>query len=856
MGAVFLLLNLPAVPASAADAPKPADARPILAKYCYDCHADGESKGGVGFDQYKSEAELYADRELWWKVLKNVRAGVMPPSKKAQPSVGEKVQLADWVKRGVFGIDPNHPDPGRVALRRLNRVEYRNTIRDLVGIEFNTTEEFPPDDTGYGFDTIADVLTISPLLLEKYMQAAERIVTTAVPTVSKVVAETTLTGKEFRTADGSAGPDRMSFYKEADVSAGFKAEQAGSYRLTLNLVVRGDFEPDPGRCKAIFKVDGEERWSQELVWDDAKRHAIEVSEKWTAGAHRLSVELHPLTPIAQKRTAVDLQISSVRVEGPLEEQFWIAPKGYHKFFPREQAPQDPAQRQRYAREVLSAFATRAFRRPVDDRTLDRLVKLAEEFYAQPGKNFEQGVSRAMVAVLSSPRFLFRVEESAAGHAGERFSPVDEYALASRLSYFLWSTMPDEELVALARRGELRKNLAAQTKRLIDDPRSRAFIDNFTGQWLQARDVEGISIDARLVLARDNGQEKELQKELDEFRARIAEIQALQAKQAQLTAAGAQVQGPPAPPKDTSAVAANAPRQQRRFRQPAVELDGPLRQAMRLEPEMVFADIVHEDRSVAELLDSDSTFLNERLAKHYGVPGVSGDKMRRVTLPKESPRGGLITMGSVLVVTSNPTRTSPVKRGQFILENILGMPTPPPPADVPALEESEKGLGDHEPTVREALQIHRDQALCRSCHARMDPLGFSLENFNPMGMWREKERGQGIDASGQLITGESFHDVRDLKKILTEKHRTDFYRCLTEKVLTYALGRGLEYYDVETVDRIVERLEKNDGRFSSLLSGVIESTPFQERRNRPAPETKTTPTGSGGAEKPVQRRVQP
>jgi hypothetical protein len=212
------------------------------------------------------------------------------------------------------------------------------------------------------------------------------------------------------------------------------------------------------------------------------------------------------------------------------------------------------------------------------------------------------------------------------------------------------------------------------------------------------------------------------------------------------------------------------------------------------------------------------------------------------------------MGSVLVVTSNPTRTSPVKRGQFILENILGMPTPPPPADVPALEESEKGLGDHEPTVRETLQIHRDQALCRSCHARMDPLGFSLENFNPMGMWREKERGQGIDASGQLITGETFHDVRDLKRILKENHRGDFYRCLAEKVLTYALGRGLEYYDVEAVDRIVERMQRSDGRFSELLAGVIESTPFQERRNRPAPDAKPIPGAK--AEGSVQTGVQP
>jgi hypothetical protein len=759
----------------------------------------------------------------------------MPPAKKPQPSPADKAQLAEWIKRGPFSIDPNHPDPGRVALRRLNRVEYRNTIRDLMGIEFNTTEEFPPDDTGYGFDTIADVLSVSPLLLEKYMQAAEQIIAKAVPTVSKIVAETTIPGKEFRTAGGAAAPDRMSLYKEIAVAAPFKAEQDGSYKLTLNFSIRGDFDFDPARANIVLKVDGEEALSQENGWDDGTKRAFEVQQKWQAGPHRFSVEVQPITPLAEKRTGVDLQLASLRVEGPLEEKFWSAPKGYHKFFPREAAPTGQAEREQYAREVLDAFATRAFRRPVDSHTLDRLVKLAVASYNQPGKNFEQGVARAMVAVLSSPRFLFRVEDSAPQVAGEPFSPVDEYALASRLSYFLWSTMPDEELTTLAARGELRKNLAAQTKRLIDDPRSRAFIDNFTGQWLQARDVEGISIDARLVLARDNGEERQQQKELEDFRKRIAELQALQAKQAELAAAGAEVQGPPLPPGFPTAKQFNRPR---RFRQPTVELDGPLRQAMRMEPEMVFGDIVHHDRSVAELLDSDSTFLNDRLAKHYGVTGVSGSEMRRVTLPKDSPRGGLITMGSVLVVTSNPTRTSPVKRGQFILENILGMPTPPPPADVPALEESEKNVNDHEPTVREALQIHRDQALCRSCHARMDPLGFSLENFNPMGMWREKERGQKIDASGQLITGESFHDVRDLKKILIEKHRTDFYRCLTEKVLTYALGRGLEYYDVETVDRIIDRLEKNDGRFSSLLSGVIESAPFQERRNRPAQSSGT------------------
>ena len=872
-----------------ADAANFETVRPLLQKYCFDCHADGSEKGGVAFDSYKTDQELFHDHDLWWKVLKNVRAGVMPPAKKPQPTADEKVRLGEWIKRGAFGIDPNHPDPGRVGLRRLNRVEYRNTIRDLMGIDFNTTEEFPPDDTGYGFDTIADVLSVSPLLLEKYMQAAEKIVTTAVPTVPKVADSTHYTGKDFRLADGSAPPDRMTFYKEFAISAPFKATHAGDYRINTMLVIRGDFDFDPGRCKLTFKVDGEERWSDELVWQDGKRHPFEVPLELEAGEHKLSFDLKPLTPIEEKKTAVDLQINSVNVEGPLAEKYWTAPKGYKRFFSREYPPTGEGERTAYAREVLGAFAKRAFRRPADERTIGRLVAMAQSVYGQPGKRFEEGIARAMVAVLSSPRFLFRVEENA-GAADAMFGPVDEYALASRLSYFLWSTMPDEELFGLAERGELRKNLDAQVKRLIGDPRSRAFVENFTGQWLQGRDVEGISIDARLVLARDNGQEKELQKDLDEFRARLAQLQAQQQKDQQANAAGggngaAKTEGGNGPAKEgadrqgasTSAsgrpggAAANDKnnpnnaraqfnRIQRRFQKPAVELDGPLREAMRLEPEMVFASIVKEDGSVADLLDSDWTFLNDRLAKHYGVPGVTGKEMRRVKLPTDSPRGGLITMGSVLVVTSNPTRTSPVKRGQFILDNILGMPTPPPPADVPALEEADKAFNGHEPTVREALQVHRDSALCRSCHARMDPLGFSLENFNPMGMWRTKERGQEIDASGQLITGETFHDVRDLKRILKTNHRTDFYRCLTEKVMTYALGRGLEYYDVDAVDRIVDRLEKSDGRFSALLTGVIESAPFQERRNQAvasaAPRTPGAPAASAADSRRVQTRAEP
>ena len=839
---VLVLVELAAVPGFAA-APTEAvgrfekEVRPLLEKYCFECHGDGVDKGGLALDEMKGEEALLRRPEVWFKVLKNVRAGIMPPRKKKQPTEAEKEILAGWIKTGAFGIDLAHPDPGRVTVRRLNRVEYRNTIRDLMGIEFNSLEEFPPDDTGYGFDTIGAVLSVSPLLLEKYMSAAETIVTRAVPTVPKVVSETTIAGKESRGKEEKQGAERLSLYKPATVSSSFSAPQAGSYRFALGLNVRGEFDFDPGRCWVVLRLDGEEIWHEELGWGAAKRHNFDLPQKMEAGKHELTFELWPLVPVAKKVNNLDLQITSVRIEGPTEPEHWVAPKNYHRFFPREAPPEGTPERRAYAREVLAAFAGKAFRRPVDERMVERLTNMAEAGYSQKGKRFEEGVAQAMVAVLSSPRFLFRIEEGAAGTAELPYGPVDEYALASRLSYFLWSTMPDEELMRLAERGELRKNLAAQVKRLVEDPRSREFVENFVGQWVQGRDVEGISIDARTVLARDKGEEKELERLQAEFRARLAQQQ-VQAKT-----------GQPAPALTKEQQAENEKRRQqfRKLFQPAVELDGPLRDAMRREPEMFFAGIVHEDRSVAEMLDSDYTYLNERLAKHYGVQGVKGPEMRRVKLSENSPRGGFLTMGSVLVVTSNPTRTSPVKRGQFILDNVLGMPSPPPPADVPALEDSEKGIKDHEPTMREALAIHREKPLCSSCHSRMDPLGLSLENFNAMGMWREKERGQAVDASGQLITGESFANARELKKILKERHLREFYRCLTEKVMTYALGRGLEYYDVQSVDRIVANLEKNDGRFSALLMGVVESTPFQERRNG---------VNDDGGGRRLQAKVQP
>jgi hypothetical protein len=463
-----------------------------------------------------------------------------------------------------------------------------------------------------------------------------------------------------------------------------------------------------------------------------------------------------------------------------------------------------------------------------------LTTIAENHYREPGKRFEDGIAQAVIPVLASPRFLFRVEqaEAAAGVSSPApHSLVDEYSLASRLSYFLWSTMPDAELIRLAERRELRKNLAGQVKRMLADSRSEALIENFTGQWLQVRDVEGIDINVFAVLARDRGEERRFSRD----RRRFQELREI--PEGKLT---------PEQRKEIEEFRAQFRNRQRR---PQVEFDRDLRRALRQETEMAFAHVLRENRSAIELLDCDYTFLNERLAKHYGLTNlnVTGAEMRRVSLPADSLRGGVLTQGAPLIVTSNPTRTSPVKRGLFILDNILGLPPPPPPPNIPNLEDSEKAVDGRQPTLREVLAIHREKPLCASCHSRMDPLGLALENFNALGMWRDKERGQPIDAAGKLITGETFQDIREVKQVLTTRHRLTFYRCLTEKLLTYALGRGTEYYDTHTLDQIVNRLDQENGRLSELVMGIIESAPFQKRRNQSA-------TGEPEPSKPVEQRA--
>jgi len=800
------------------------DVLPILENHCYDCHGDGEDKGKVSFDTFKTPEALAAQSDLWLHVLKNVRSDMMPPAKKKRLTADEIVTLENWIKWGALKLDPARPDPGRVTLRRLNRVEYQNTIRDLMGVEFRTAEEFPADDTGYGFDTIGDVLTTSPLLLEKYMQAAETIVEKAVPLQSRITPERAIGPGTFSN-NKQDGDLRLSLYDPADLTAEVHIKRPGTYRILLDATVRGSFAYDPGRAEATWIVDGRQAMQQELKWQDSLKLESSVEVKWDAGKHPLRLVLKPLVgkdKIPEEKPgdgppSVALSFRGATLQGPLEPEFAAHPPNYERFFTRDDVPTDAAERGKYTEEILRRFTSRAFRRPVDDATVKRLASLAAQSSASSGGTFETGIARAMTAVLASPCFLFRMEDTLPESDPLAHPLLDEYALASRLSYFLWSTMPDNGLYQLAERGELRKNLPAQIKRLMEDARSDQLVKNFAGQWLQTRDVESISIDARTVQARDAGQEKEMQQRFDNFQRLNRDIDA--AVKARNSAKEASLR------EEMAALKAQFKGRKR------IEFGGSLRTAMRRETEMLFRYLMREDRSILELIDTNETFLNEELANHYGIPGVQGDQMRLVKLPPDSPRGGIITMGTLLAVTSNPTRTSPVKRGLFILDNILGTPPPPPPANVPSLEASEKNHDGNDRTLREALALHREQPLCSSCHNRMDPLGLALENFNAMGLWRDKERGQPLPpVEGQLITGEKFATVTELKKLLASTRHRDFYYCLTGKLMTYALGRGPEPCDIPTVDGIVDRLEQTDGKFSSLIYGIIESPAFQQRHS--------------------------
>jgi hypothetical protein len=742
------------------------DVLPVLTRYCGDCHADGVSKGDVSLDGFTNVTAVLKDRKLWERVLQNVRSGDMPPPKKAQPTAGERDQLVTWMESTLFPVDPRHPDPGRVTLRRLNRAEYNHTIRDLVGVDFQPAADFPQDDVGYGFDNIGDVLSLPPVLWERYLRAAEMILDEAIivgPPAPKVrrygpadlhghqgnggVATLLTNGEmDWTTQIGYRGEyvvrvhaygDQVRSQKEK-VKMGLRVDGRELQVFTVTRGRREDGTGDPRFYEHRLLLEpGEHRWGVAFLNDYYRQYTEERKDA------KGRVKREPRT---EDR---NLHVLGVELVGPYTEEVPPLTESHRRIFFRQPKSGEEA---KVGREIIERFASRAFRRPLAKDEVDRLGGLYGAA-RQEGESHELGVRRALTAVLVSPHFLFRGELQPEPDNPQSVHPISEYALASRLSYFLWSTMPDEELTALAAKGRLRRNLGKEVRRMLRDTRARALTDNFAAQWLQLRTLSVLTPDSQ------------------------------------------------------------------RF----PEFDEALRASMRRETEALFEHIVRENRPVTEFLNADYTFLNGRLARHYGMAGVEGDAWQKVSL-QGTRRSGVLTHASILTLTSNPTRTSPVKRGKWVLENILGTPPPPPPPGVPALEAKEtKG------TLRQRMEQHRDNPLCASCHTRMDALGFAFEHFDGIGSYRETDSGEVLETAGELAGGLRFQDHQTLTRGLAEERREEFTRCLVEKVMTYALGRGLEYYDRPAVAEVQRRLVKGEYRFGALVEAVVEAVPFQMRR---------------------------
>ncbi len=742
---------------------------PLLENYCFSCHGEGVSKGKFSMDEFKNLPAHLADRKHWLPVWHNLRSQVMPPSEEDQPTAAETQQLLAWIEKDVFKLDPANPDPGRVTIRRLNRTEYRNSVFDLLGVEYDTREVFPADDTGYGFDNIGAVLSISPLLMEKYLAAADEVVALALPDgAAAQVPRVDIEGEDFKAAgDPKITGSWLPFAKFQQVQVDREILRDGDYQVKVEYSIHGAAEATTDEAQLGISAGGKPIGEVALGWD--QRRVIELTGKVALKKGRQSIKLE-LTPKQRPLAGeeeLSLTVQRVIIQGPLGGEQQEFTKGYRMIFVDGPAPRDDAGSERYARKIMRSFVSRAFRKPLDEQTIDRLIAIHKEASGKPGKSFQDGIKQAIATCLASPRFLFRVEIQPEPNNPAKVVPLDEYSLASRLSFFLWGSVPDDELLSLAFNTKLRANLSQQIDRMLKDPRSQRLVKNFVGQWLQARDVETVAVSAKTILGTPTNREA------------------------------------------------------------AQTFNSRLRSDMQRETEMLFDFILRENRPAEELISARYSFLNERLAKFYGIDGVTGDKFRPVDLTEHPERGGILTQGSFLLVTSNPTRTSAVKRGLFVLENLLGTPPPPPPPGIPKLEDATTGKAN--PTQREMMEIHRKRPECRSCHARMDPIGLGLENFNALGQFRTTENGAPIDTSGKLLTGEKFADVATLKEIIAGKRKQDFYRCLSEKLLTYAIGRGMEYYDATTIDQLATRMDQSDGQLRELIQSIVESAPFQKRR---------------------------
>lgn len=722
------------------------DLLPLLQEYCWDCHGDGARKGGLNLDSYQTSEDLLRDRKVWEGIMYNLEQSLMPPANRDQPSPEERAQMVKWIDDTVFPVDPHNPDPGRVTARRLNKTEYNNTIRDLIGLDLRPADAFPDDDSGYGFDNIGDVLTMPPVLVERYLQAAQRVLNIAIFSPTAVPEQETLEIRAFR-GGGTHDGNTYSMATVGEAVASFNFPVEADYLIRVKAWAdRGGDE----LAKLIFRFAGKEVQTFEVSGSADQPQTCEVRVRATQGRQSFSITF-PNDYYEPNNGDRNLYFQNVTIIGPLWGPGVPVPESHRRVFTHEPGTEGTPEA---TRRVLTSFVGRAYRRPAREEEIDKLAGLVQNVQ-ESGLTWEEAMKTGLAAVLVSPYFLYRLEEETSAFASARIVDIDEFALASRLSYFLWSSMPDDRLFELAREGRLRAELAAEIKRMIADPKAEALARNFGGQWLELRNLELIQPNREI------------------------------------------------------------------FRQ----FDWQLRQAMRKETETFFYRLLVENGSILDFLGADYTYVNERLAKFYGIEGVTGEEFRKV--PLDHRRRGVLTHASILTITSEPSRTSPVKRGKWVLDNLLGTPPPPPPPDVPSLDSRRNRAVKG--TLRQRLEAHRENAACANCHAMLDPIGFGLENFDAIGGWRDQDGDAPVDSTGRLTTGEEFHNAAELAEVLMRHKRDQFTRALATKLLTFALGRGVEFYDKLALNEIVSKTTSANYSFHALIQAICESVPFQNRR---------------------------